>query len=320
MKQRTLIITQDIDASFIHTIKAMIPDWSVYIGKDKSIWQDYIQDAEIVAGWRNEFEDVLLKKDTLLRWVQAWSADVNGMGLDRFEENQIYLTSANGVHAYCISETIFAFMLALTRQIHIYVRNQQQKKWHHGGLRLEIHEKTIGLIGVGAIGKETAKIAKAFGMTVLGMRHSGQPEEYVDRMFKPNELEQLLPQCDYVVNTLPLTPDTYHFFGQHQFKLLKPTSFFVNIGRGHTVDESAMIRALQEKWIAGAGLDVFEIEPLAQDNPLWEMENVIISPHTAGANEHYDKRLIQDIFIPNLKHYISHGIPSFNVVDYIKGY
>lgn len=171
-------------------------------------------------------------------------------------------------------------------------------------MNLEIHENTIGIIGVGTIGKETAKIAKAFGMKVLGLRHSGKAEEYVDEIYTSNQLDLLLPKCDYVVVTLPLTKETFHLFGAEQFKQMKTSAYFINIGRGEIVNEEDLVMALKDGEIAGAGLDVFEKEPLSVDSPLWGMENAIITPHTAGPTEHYNKRVVEDILIPNLKDYI----------------
>jgi phosphoglycerate dehydrogenase-like enzyme len=234
--------------------------------------------------------------------------------------SNLYLTSANGVHAYPISETIFGLMLALTRKIHTYVKNQQKKTWHHAHMGLEMHGKTIGIIGVGTIGTETAKIAKAFGMRVLGVRHSGRPADYVDEMYTPDQLDQLLPICDYVVVTLPLTKETYQLFGADQFKQMKSSAFFINIGRGEIVVEADLIQALTEEAIAGAGLDVFQTEPLSSESPLWEMENVIVTPHTSGSTEHYNERVIEKILIPNLKAYLSGEIPPINLVNFSKGY
>lgn len=317
MAKRKLIVTHDINDNLIKAIKRIIPDWELYTGKDTSIWIDHLADAEIIAGWKKEIAAQKLNK---LKWIQAWSAGVNSMPLSVFEEREIQLTSANGVHAYPISETIFALLLGLTRNIHTYVKNQQTRTWHHGGIKLELHGKTIGIIGVGAIGKETAKIAKAFGMHVIGIRHSGNPAEFVDEMHTVEQLNHILPQCDYVVITLPLTSETHGLFGKEQFTLMKQSAFLINIGRGEIIDEDALITALEDRQIAGAGLDVFEHEPLHENSPLWELDNVIITPHTAGSTEHYNNRVIQDIFIPNLKSYLKEEKPAINLVDYAKGY
>jgi phosphoglycerate dehydrogenase-like enzyme len=232
MPRRKLIITHDIDRVYCQKIEEIIPDWEIIVGKDRSIWLDHLGEAEIIAGWKKEITHHCINKESNLRWVQSWSSGVNRLPLDEMAAQKILLTSASGVHAYPISETIFALMLALTRKIHTYVRNQLNQTWDHANLKLEIHGKTIRIIGVGAIGKETAKMAKAFGMKVIGLRRSGKPEEYIDEMYKSEQLNSILPQCDYVVITLPLTKETYHLFGSQQFTLMKPSSFLINIGRG----------------------------------------------------------------------------------------
>ncbi|WP_010677839.1 D-2-hydroxyacid dehydrogenase [Bacillus timonensis] len=315
-----LVITQDIEESHLDQIKTIVPNWEIVAGRDPSIWLEHLKDAEVIVGWKKEIAEHCVYADSKLRWLQSWSAGVNSMPLEAMEKKEIFLTSANGVHAYPISETIFALMLGLTRKIHTYVQNQQQKKWHHADMKLEMHEKTIGILGVGHIGKETAKIAKAFGMTVLGVRHSGREEEFVDEMYTTEQLSEVLPRCDYVVVTLPLTNETRHLFGAHEFKQMKSSAFFINIGRGEIVVEEDLIEALRSGEIAGAGLDVFTKEPLDENNPLWEFENVIVTPHTSGSTEHYTKRVMEDIFIPNLKSYAQGGVLPKNVVDYQKGY
>ncbi|MDQ0200547.1 D-2-hydroxyacid dehydrogenase [Neobacillus ginsengisoli] len=320
MSKRKMVITNKLEQHYYKQIKEILPDWELVVGKEKAIWQDHIRDAEIIAGWKKGLEKDCLSPHSKLKWLQTWSAGVDSLPLKELALRNIALTSANGVHAYPISETIFALMLGLTRKIHTYVRNQLSMVWDHANMGLEIHEKTVGIIGVGAIGKETAKIAKAFGMKVIGVRHSGKPEECVDEMYTTNQLPVLLPRCDYVVITLPLTQQTYHLFGAEQFQHMKSSAFFINIGRGEIVVEADLVNALKEGTIAGAGLDVFETEPLTKESPLWEMENVIVTPHTSGSTEHYDKRVIETILIPNLKDYISSGKPSINRVDFSKGY
>ncbi|WHY87366.1 D-2-hydroxyacid dehydrogenase [Neobacillus novalis] len=320
MKKRKIVITQKLDQSHIEQLKKVIPDWELIVGKDQEIWQEHAKDAEIIAGWKKGLEEYCLDPQAKLKWLQTWSAGVDKLPLEKLEARNITLTSANGVHAYPISETIFALMLGLTRKIHTYVRNQHSKTWHHAHMELEMHEKTVGIIGVGAIGKETAKLAKAFGMTVLGVRNSGKPVEYVDEMYTPDQLHLLLPKCDYVVVTLPHTKATHRLFGAEQFSQMKSTAFFINIGRGEIVVEDDLVQALKEGTISGAGLDVFETEPLSKESPLWEMENVIITPHTSGSTEHYNQRVVENILIPNLKNYLEGATPSINLVNYVKGY
>lgn len=315
-----LVITHNLTQNLVEQIKQVIPDWELIVGKDKEVWENHSKDAEVIAGWKRGLEELCLSPDSKLKWLQTWSAGIDSLPLEKLQCKNIMLTSANGVHSYPISETIFALMLGLTRKIHTYVKNQQAKTWHHADIKLEIHEKTIGIIGVGAIGKETAKIAKAFGMKVLGVRHSGKPADFVDEMYTTKQLPLLLPQCDYVVVTLPHTKETHHLMGALQFKQMKPSAFFINIGRGEIVVEDDLVQALQDGTIAGAGLDVFETEPLQEDSPLWELDNAIITPHTSGLTEHYDRRVVENILIPNLKNYLAGAAPSINLVDYSKGY
>ncbi|MGP1909669.1 D-2-hydroxyacid dehydrogenase [Metabacillus sp. JX24] len=320
MSKRKMIITQDLQENHLNEIRELAAGWDIIAGRDESVWRSHLSEAEIIAGWKKGMEETCLHESSRLRWVQSWSAGVNSMPLQALEKKEVILTSANGVHANPISETIFALMLGLTRKIHAYVRNQSEKKWHHENMKLEIHGKTIGVIGVGAIGQETAKIAKAFGMTVLGVRHSGKPADFVDEMYTQADLNSILPRCDYVAVTVPLTLETERLFTYEQFKRMKPSAYFINIGRGEVVEEAALIQALEENEIAGAGLDVFEHEPLGVKSPLWEFENVIITPHTSGSTEFYNERLTENILIPNLKTYLSDRVPSVNLVDYKKGY
>ncbi|MFC4319966.1 D-2-hydroxyacid dehydrogenase [Litchfieldia salsa] len=315
-----LIITHDLDERLKRSIMEIIPNWDVIISKDPTSWESHLKDAEIIAGWKKEIAHTCIHNQAELKWLQAWSAGVNSLPLREMENRGMIITTANGVHAYPISETIFALLLGLIRKINEYVRNQEKKTWHHSNIKGEIHEKTIGILGVGAIGKETAKIAKAFGMHVIGFRHSGKSEQYVDQMYTLAQLNDMLPHCDFVVITLPLTDETYQLFGSKQFSLMKTSALLVNIGRGEIVIEEELIQALEQGQIAGAGLDVFEKEPLPQDNPLWELNNVIITPHTSGATEYYNQRVIEDIFIPNLKNYLKGQKPSINLLDYNKGY
>ncbi|PYZ96468.1 hydroxyacid dehydrogenase [Alteribacter lacisalsi] len=320
MTKRKLLITHSIDDRYLDEIHTIVPDWDVIAGKDRDTWLPHIHDAEVIAGWKKEMNDPVKNGDNLLRWLQTWSAGINSLPLTDLEKNGIKASSANGVHANPISETILALMLGLTRNIHTYVRQQQTKTWHHANNGLEMHGKTAAIVGTGAIGRETARLLKAFGMTTLGVRNSGDPCEGIDEMITPDQLDRILPRCDYVILTLPLTEATRHLFGKKQFDLMKESSFFINIGRGQLVVERDLIDALESGAIAGAGLDVFETEPLNEANPLWEMNQVIVTPHTSGSTVYYNDRVMEDIFIPNLRAYVSGEPLPVNPVDYKKGY
>jgi phosphoglycerate dehydrogenase-like enzyme len=271
----------------------------------------------VICGWNKLIEEHCLHEGTALKWVHNWGAGVDRIPHARLAEYGIVLTNSSGVHPNPISETVFAMMLAFTRMLHQYVRQQTKREWHHAGLRSELHGATIGIVGVGAIGQEVARLAKAFRMRVLGMRRSGEPVPEVDVMYGQERegLAELLRQSDYVVVTVPLTKETFHMFGQEQFAQMKTNGFFVNIGRGKTVDTEALMEALKSGQIAGAGLDVFEEEPLPADHPLWGMENVIITPHSSGSTVHYHDRALE-IFVQNLRGVAAGGEPQLNRVSF----
>ena len=299
----------------------MAPDWQIICNESSEVYIRHLADAQIISGWGESIKSVLPHTGKELKWIHSWAAGVDTDPLELLKERNIILTNSSGVHGFPISEAVFAMMLALTRKLHIYIRRQFNKEWKHEGGYPEMHGKTVGILGVGNIGLEVAKLAKAFGMTVLGYRRSGLPADWVDTMFEYGEegLNELLKRSDYVVNTLPLTMETYKVMGREQFDIMKPSAFYINIGRGGTTDEEALINALRDGKIAGAGLDVFETEPLPSDSPLWEMENVIITPHVSGRTEHYAQR-VMEIFMSNFRDYLSGKLPQKNRVDLDRGY
>lgn len=262
-----------------------------------------------------------------LRWLQQWGAGADWlMEHPELAERDFVLTNVSGIHAVPISEHILAYLLAFARELPRFIRNQTTRTWKRGAEwpetpagPLELAGKTMLLLGVGAIGARTAKLAAALEMRVVGVRRN--PDRAADHVHNTVALEDLhsaLPDADFVVLTLPLTRDTHHLIGEEEFRAMKDAAVLVNIGRGGLVDERALERALQEGWIAGAGLDVFETEPLPESSPLWKMENVIITPHTAGDTPHYTDRALA-IFLDNLRRYRA-GEPLTHVVDKELGY
>ncbi|ALS25547.1 2-hydroxyacid dehydrogenase [Paenibacillus sp. 32O-W] len=310
---RTIACLYGPQPRHLETIRSAAPGFDIVTG-DESELRARLEDAEIVVGWNGWTEEICLRPQSKLRWVQAWGAGVEHMPLDAFERRNIMLTNASGVHAYPISETVFGMMLSFARKLHAAARNQADKRWAWLGELEEIHGKTLGLVGVGAIGEEIARLARAFRMQVLGVRRSGAPSPHVDRMYDHHGLNEVLAESDFVVVTLPLTKDTRRLIDASRFKHMKPGAYFINIGRGLTVDTEALIEALRSGAIAGAGLDVFEQEPLPESSPLWAMENVIITPHNSGSSVYYDDRAAE-IFVANLRDYVQGKEPGRNRVD-----
>ncbi|WP_127585811.1 D-2-hydroxyacid dehydrogenase [Paenibacillus koleovorans] len=297
------------------------PGWELLDGRGGKTLEEtaaLLAEAEIAIGWRKQLE-LSLTPDSRLRWVQAWGAGVDSIDCKRFAEHGVLLTNASGVHAYPISETILGMMLAFARKLHLTTRNQAQANWQLVGPLGEIHGRTVGILGVGAIGEETARLCRAFGMTVLGVRRSGEPSPQVDEMYNLAGLPDVLRRSDYVVNTLPLTSETRQLIGREQFALMPDRAVYINIGRGATTDTEAMIEALASGRLGGAGLDVFEQEPLPASSPLWALDNVIVTPHNAGSTVHYQERALE-VFLHNLRDYAAGREPSRNRVDLDRQY
>lgn len=323
MKQ--IVCLHSLTPEQIHQIEQAAPGFEMIVKNKKELDPEQIKNAEIIVGWSKTIAEHALQEDSKLKWVQTWSAGVDTLPLDRLRDRDILLTNSSGVHAIPISESIFAMMLSFSRQMHIAVRHQLQKNWKAdlsvpGQSTLgEINGKTLVIVGVGEIGRETARLAKAFGMHVIGVRRSDKPEPNVDQMFTMDGLHEALEKGDYIVNVLPLTEETHHMFDAEAWKAAKKGACFINAGRGPTVDTSSLIDALNSGQISGAGLDVFEQEPLPSDNPLWTMEQVIITPHVAGSNDRYTERVV-DIFTENVKAYAQGQKPPLNLVDYERMY
>jgi phosphoglycerate dehydrogenase-like enzyme len=231
------------------------------------------------------------------------------------------LTNASGVHAVPISEHILAFLFAFARDFQHMMRAQVRAEWmrHSRNDVFELAGSTMVLIGVGAIGERTAAMASSLGMRVLGVRRRPDVDVAgVEAMFDLGQLDQLLPQADFVVLTVPLTPETRGLIGERELRSMKSGAYLINIGRGGTVDEDALLRALEGGWIAGAGLDVFRSEPLPPESPFWAMENVIVTAHYSGQTPRYNERA-SEIFLDNLQRYCA-GEPLRNLVDKQLGY
>ena len=300
-------------------VQEAAPDMRILVTRDLDEIESVLDEIEIVAC---RFPRNLLPKARNLRWFQQWGAGADWL-LHHPEavELDFVLTNASGVHPIPISEHIFAFLLAFARSLHLAVRAQDHHEWKRPPHQpvFELAGKTMVLVGVGAIGTRTAELATALGMRVLGVRRD--PAVDVpgrEAMFGPHQLLDLLPEADFVVLTIPLTHETQGMIGERELQAMKPTAYIINIGRGGTIQEQVLIRALKEGWIAGAGLDVFETEPLPEDSALWGMDNVIITAHYSGITPRYNERAIE-IFLDNLLRYRA-GEPLRNVVDKKLGY
>ena len=321
---KTILIALEPDtlsSGQLARIREVAPDEaSIVMTRDHDEIEQLLDHVEIAAGW---FPADLLPQAPQLRWYQQWSAGADWLlRHPAAVEADFVLTNTSGIHAIQISEHIFAFLLALARELPQALEAQSRHEWmpsdQHEGL-FELAGKAMLLIGVGAIGERTAQIAAAMDVNVQGVRRDPAVDAAgVNAMFGPDQLLKLLPQADFVVMTVPLTEETRGMIAERELRAMKETAIITNVGRGGTIDEDALNEALQEGWIAGAGLDVFETEPLPTTSPLWERDNVIITSHYAGITPHYHTRALE-VFLDNLTRYVA-GRPLRNVVDKELGY
>jgi glyoxylate/hydroxypyruvate reductase A len=271
-----------------------------------------IGEAEILYVWK--FPRDLLARAKRLRWIQ-----VMGAGVDHFLvaelPKSVIITRAGGVFGPWMAEYTLAWCGWVTQRIEQRRDDQRQRRWAPF-LPGRLQGKVLAIVGLGEIGREIARVARAFGMSVIGVSRSGKRLRGVERVYRPTALGRALAQCDFAVLTLPLTKETRGLIGERELRAMKPEAWIVNLGRGPLIREEALLRALDLKWIAGAILDVFDVEPLPPDHPFWGREDVVVTPHMAGPSIPEE---IAPIFNDNLSRYLS-GRRLCYVVDRSRGY
>jgi phosphoglycerate dehydrogenase-like enzyme len=335
-----VLMTMRFSEAQLARVRAVSPRLNV-VQKSVKEGADFNDTSALFDGNEEIFYGMIPPRDLSraprLRWVQLHTAGINHLKDHPIWQSDVRVTTASGIHAVPIGEFAIALMLALARKIPLMTRLQARAEWPRGKWNLflgtELRDKTLGIVGYGSIGREVARIARyGFAMRILAMtrgserRDRGYHEPGVgdpagtlpEAWFTRDQLLALLAQSDFVLIATPLTEETRGLVGERELRAMKPTAFLVNIARGGIVDERALIRALQEHWIAGAALDVFEREPLPADSALWTLDNVIIAPHIAAATPHYDDRAVA-LFCENLRRYLR-GDELLNLVDINKGY
>jgi phosphoglycerate dehydrogenase-like enzyme len=255
-----------------------------------------------------------------LRWIQFTSAGVDHLWQPSLGEAGVKVTTTRGIHASPMAEFVMSAILAFEKGLPRMLRSQREHRWDRFMVE-ELSGKTMVLLGVGEIGRGAARLAKAFGIRTIGVgrRATGDaaaPE--LDERVSADAIPRVLGRADYVIASLPLTAHTRGSIDEAAFRAMKRGAIFVNVGRGKTVDEAALVRALQDGWIGAAALDVFETEPLPTASRLWDMPNVLISPHMGSDSERYMERMTEVLY-DNLVRY-AEGRPLRNVVDPREGY
>jgi phosphoglycerate dehydrogenase-like enzyme len=282
-----------------------------------------IGDAEIVIAWSIRPEQIAAAQR--LRWIHSPAAAVHQLMFPELVASDVVLTNAREVHGPVVAEHVIALIFAMAKKIPGSVLLQekhvwgQQILWDEVPRVREVAGATLGLVGLGSIGRPVVKSAKALGMRVIAVReHPEKGSEGADAVFGPAQIDEIFRQADYVVLAAPVTDGTKAIANAERLALMKPDACLINVGRGPLVDEAALAAALREKKIGGAALDVFPKEPLAADSPLWDVPNLLITPHTAALTDKLWERHYS-LFSENLRRYLN-GEPLLAVVDKRKGY
>jgi phosphoglycerate dehydrogenase-like enzyme len=298
----------------------------VWIGNDTAALAEHAPEAEIIlysslTGQSVDFSEVWRHAQNV-KWIQSLAAGVENLLIPELIESPVIVTNARGVFKRSLADFVIFGILFHYKRGRRIIESQRAHRWDD--FRVDwLPGKIMGVVGYGEIGRECALLAHALGMKIYAIRRNPQNstgDPILDRIFPSESLHDMLREIDVLVAAAPLTKETRHMIGSHEFGAMKPSSMVINVGRGPVIDQEALISALKQKNIAAAALDVYETEPLPPDNPLWDMDNVLLSPHCTDRTENPDwLDLAMQVFIDNFARY-QKGEPLLNVVNKKAGY
>ncbi|MCH4172521.1 MAG: hypothetical protein LKF36_14975 [Lactobacillus sp.] len=321
---KTMLAMRDLKPAQLTQLQTSFPDLTVLTMADLS--EANLNDINIIYGYyqttagKTLLDQLLASSHSQLQWVQTISAGVDYLPFKALNDHHILVTNASGIHAQSIAQNVFGYLLYFERALDQAIVAKSQK--HYGidtAKIVNLDGKRLLIFGPGHVGQQIAKVAKAFNMTVYGVSHSGQAKADFDKIVDDQHYETLLDQADYIVNIMPLTPETTKFFNKAFFDKLTTQPIFINVGRGPSVDEAALHGALTSGQLHAAALDVFDPEPLAATSPLWDDTNLMITPHTSGYVQHFSHAYF-NVFLPNLTQFMQDGTLVQNLVDMHKHY
>lgn len=285
----------------------------------KKLQEEELADTDILVTYGvdlNEERVAMLKQ---VKWIFVASAGLELMPKESIAERGIYVSNVRGIHKKPMTESILAHILSYKRALKDIYAQQAEKKWNNRIQQTELNGSTALILGPGAIGQEIGRILQAFGVHTIGCNSTGEPVSYMNETHKISNLLHELPRADIIISMLPSTEKTKYLLKSEHFEAMKDSAMFLNFGRGDVVETKVLIQALKEGQIAHAILDVFDEEPLPANNELWEMDNVVVSPHVSSHSSRYVERSL-DIFMPSLREYLKGERQLLNEVDILRGY
>lgn len=311
-----------LEEEFLTQIRAVSPGINISVADLSQVdnmeirnedFEKILSETEIIFGHRLPHD--VVKRAPKLKWFQAMSAGVDMLLNDELRRSKVIITNMRGLASRSIAEMAFSMILTLAKKLRKCIRQQELHQWRQFG-PASLSGKTIGIIGFGSIGKEVAKLAKAFDMRIVAADYkykSNARHRNLEKLYPPEKIDELLAESDFVVISVPLTEQTRGLISLEQMQIMKKSAYLINVARGPIIDENALIEALQQNLIAGAALDVFNTEPLPENSLLWDLPNLIITPHIAGYVENYHQKATS-LFCENLRRYIN-GKRLINVVN-----
>ncbi len=337
MSEINVLITLPFPETLIERLKGVSTDLSFHVNHAKTadgLPEELLPEIEVLYTLSAIPDPEAVPK---LQWVQFHLAGIDHIAEHNLLRSGVMVTTLSGAAVPQIAEFVLMSILALSRHLPVMMKDSKEVVWGEDRFKRyrpqELRESTVGIVGYGSVGREVARICRAFGAHVLATKRDlkrledagysleglGDPAaELPDRLYPPQALASMASICDYLVVTVPLTAETRGMVDERVFEGMKPTAFLVDVSRGGVVDHGSLVEALNEKRLAGAALDVYPVEPLPESSPLWGMQNVILSPHVAGSSEHYYERAV-DLFAENLARF-QVGRPLLNRYDPERGY
>lgn len=321
MKLLTTFVPGKEDITKMEKLGACV---TVFSSEEELVQSHKVEEADAIIANHRTLQIDFLDKCKKLKWIHVPHVGIERLPMEYLKERNIVVTNARGTAGVPISENIMTMMLMLARKSLPSFKNQLAREWKSPGSVFNLYNKTVGLLGTGDVGSETAKRAKAFGMKAIGYNTTGEPLEYFDKVYSADGLNEFLAQCDFIVCTLPPTPRTENLIDEEQFKCMKPTVYIINISRAIIFNEEILYSYLKDKKIAGAALDVFMDEfrlgYLPKESPFWDLDNLIITPHMAGAGDQWN-HFSTNIIMHNVKCFCEGRTNDMiNIRDYDKGY
>ncbi|MBN9656406.1 D-2-hydroxyacid dehydrogenase [Halobacillus sp. GSS1] len=279
----------------------------------------YLEEADVFITYGEDLDREKIQSAKKLKWIMVLSAGMDRMPFGEIAERDILVTNVRGIHAQPMAEYAISMLLQVSRKAKTLIQQEQKAEWSRRPVMNEISGRTMVLLGTGAIQQEVARLAKAFQMKTIGISKSGKKKPHFDQTFPVQQMELVLPLADFVVAALPSTPETKYLLEEKHFKEMPKRAIFLNMGRGDLISSEVLLNAVRQKEISHAVLDVFEEEPLPEDHPFWQEENVTVTPHLSGISPHYVPRGF-DLFEKNLSVFISGEGELRNIIDPKRGY